>query len=78
MSWNFRRLKRVVRDANIGVEWSSVGVHEVFYDPIGHPMSYSSNAISVIGETEAECLEIYDMMAEAFKKPVLDAADIGG
>lgn len=57
-----------------------LGIHEAFYDGeliAGQkPHSITQDPVAVQGEDTAEAEEMYDMMAEAFKQPILEFNDI--
>lgn len=61
MTWNYR----IIRDKD-GV----YGIHEVYYKK--GKIDMWSDAMTPLGESIDELKEDLDMMAEAFKKPVLE------
>lgn len=66
MSWNYRVMKHTSDDAS----W--YGLHEVFYD--GDKVSYTANPAFVSDSLE-ELKDVYEMIGESFKKPILDFKD---
>ncbi|MFI5137238.1 MAG: hypothetical protein ACHQIM_05375 [Sphingobacteriales bacterium] len=46
-------------------------VHEVHYDEMGIPHSYTENGVPVCGESIEEIKWVLDMFREALKKPIL-------
>ena len=66
MSWNYRIMK---------YEDGSLGIHEVFYDEEGDVQGWTENAVSVYGEDIHELESSYDLMMQAFSKPILEYND---
>jgi len=64
--WNYR----VIHSVDKGQD--SFAIHEVFYDDDQKPNGCTSEAISPYGEYWATLKENYDLMEEAFRKPVLE------
>ena len=64
--WNFR----VVRRSRDGFE--HFAVHEVYYDHRGLPNAVTTDPVDVRGYSLDDAKGCYEMMAEAFEKPVLD------
>jgi hypothetical protein len=77
MTWNFRIVNK---DGNLGI-------HEVFYD--GEPCAFRGldcvcvatsvtvDPIDVTGENLEDIKDYYNMMGEAFDRPILDYNKIG-
>jgi hypothetical protein len=69
--WNHRVVKRKVREFDKVVDW--YGIHEVFYG-LGdgdEKLSWTTDAISVEGESVAELRETLGRMLAALDKPVI-------
>ncbi len=66
MTWNYRLIR---------YPKGGVGIHEVYYE--GKKVKYwTVNAMDVYGDNRKDCLSVYLMMHEAFKKPVLNLAKL--
>lgn len=65
MSWNYR----MVRNEN------SVAIHEVYYGEDGEPHSCTMNPVSPLGKDVESLKKDFEMMEQAFDKPVLDYED---
>lgn len=63
MTWNHR----VMRYAD-----GSLGIHEVFYNDDGNPVSWTEEAIGVAGDNLEELREELTHMLRALDKPILD------
>ena len=73
MSWNYRLVRTQYPESASG---SLIGIHEVYYDADGRPIMVTTDPITVIGDTPEEVRQVYDMMAEAFLMPILNAEEI--
>ena len=62
MTWDYR----LIRNRHGGVS-----VHEVYYNENEQVKFWTEHAMAVSGENRKDCLSVYLMMHEAFKKPVL-------
>jgi hypothetical protein len=71
MSWNYR----VIRTRDPATGECSYGIHEVYYDKHNKPTSYTEASIAPFGETPKELKRCLELMAFAFKKPILDFED---
>lgn len=71
MSWNYR----VIRFCDLTTGDCTYAVHEVYYDKCGKPTSCTEASIAPFGETPEELKRCLELMAFAFKKPVLDFED---
>lgn len=67
MSWNYRVMRHVEPD---GSEW--FGIHEVYYDLDGNPVSWTERTIEPFGETPDDLTADLDRMSAAIHRPVLD------
>ena len=52
MSWNYRIIKRKVN------EYTVYSLHEVYYDEVGNPVSYTLNPVSFYADEEEGIEEI--------------------
>lgn len=68
--WNHRVVKRVQKLGS--EEFTSYGIHEVFYDEKGQPNGITESPVEPFGENATELLESWTMMCSAFTKPILD------
>ena len=66
MHWNYR----IVRKEG----W--FGIHEAFYDDNNKLSLVTVEPEAVQAEDETELKEVYDMMAEAFRAPVVNYEDV--
>ena len=64
-TWNFRVMKFTQDNEDI------YQIHEVHYDEKDNPSMYTENAYTPIGESKLELFKEFQMMLEAFDKPVL-------
>lgn len=71
MTWNYRIIKF---DTPEDAEETWLSIHEVYYDG-DRPIYYTSNIAGIEGETLDELKKTYEMLAEAFDKPVLTEKD---
>lgn len=76
--WNYCIVKRyvplpLVPDSPLG--WC-YGIHEVYYKADGTVESWTIDSVGPFGNTAEELREVYDMMAEAFVRPVLDEKEL--
>ena len=73
MYWNNRLVKETITYWHEGKELIEhyYEVSEVYYNDKDEPCGYCRATIG--GETFAEAKEVYDRLAEAFDKPILDA-----
>ena len=60
-----------------GKTYTSYGIHEVFYDKKGNPISCTQDPVEVCGDNKEDIMLSYLLMGEAFNKPVLDYSEIG-
>jgi len=78
VNWDYRVIKH--RNASNREEW--VGVHAVFYDEGGAPISYSQEPESCAGSSIEDLRLRAEMMKDACDKDLLEAssldASIGG
>ncbi len=70
MSWNYRVMKE--KSPIPGDDTEMFGVYEVFYDDAGKLNGYSTNPKHPYGESLEELKADYELMVEAFNKPVLE------
>jgi hypothetical protein len=73
MYWNNRLVKETITYWHEGKELIEhyYEISEVYYNDKDEPCGYCRATIG--GETFAEAKEVYDRLAEAFDKPILDA-----
>lgn len=69
--WNNRVVKTKMPDGEYFYQ-----IHEVFYDDNGKASLCTESGISPCGDDIDELKKSYEMMAEAFKAPVLDYDEI--
>lgn len=67
MSWNYRVIRTI--DPN-GDEY--YGIHEVYYDDEGNPVSCTENSVNPIGESVEDLSHTVIYMMRAFTEPVLE------
>ena len=70
MTWNYR-LVEIKESTHLTL----VGVCEVYYNKEGTPTSRTLNFVSLYGDCEGEVFEDYELIAEAFLKPILTEED---
>ena len=70
--WNYRLVEEEDEFGNI-----IVSISEVYYDDNGNPNSFVPD-VGVRGEFVEEVLEQYELMEEAFIKPVIRYRLVGG
>ncbi len=74
MTWMYRLIKRHIKTtpelAKYNTSWYEIA--EVYNDD-GN-LSWTEDGIGPGGETPEECQRDYELMAEAFTKPILDEA----
>jgi len=66
MTWNYR----VVNEEGF------LGIHEVYYNDNDQPYMVTKVPIGVSGDSLLDLHDTYQLMAEAFDKPVLDMHEI--
>jgi len=69
--WNHRVIKRSFPRANGNVD-VMYGIHEVYYDADGKPVTCTKEAVEVVGENEEALQQTLEWMKLALTKPVLD------
>lgn len=70
-TWNYRVMKFVDDDGEPCHQ-----IHEVYYDKEGHPNGYTENPANIFSIEGIDGLSrVFEKMAEALKKPVLDESD---
>lgn len=69
-TWNYRIMQYAGDDG--------YGIHEVYYNESGVPENCTAEDVGVVGETIEELRASYEMMAEAFRLPVLQYDDFKG
>ena len=67
MTWNYRIVRHLAADSS-----EYYCIHEAYYDRNGQCDALTENGVDIGGDTIEECQHAYEMMAEAFKLPVLD------
>jgi len=74
MTWDYR----IVHSFCIagGDPIDTFSMREAYYNEDGDVMCITVDACGAMGETADECEDDYKIMAEAFKKPVLEEYDI--
>lgn len=77
MSWNYRLFKQDTPKAVDGKHLHFVG--ECYYDENGKPWLHSTMEHNhVCGSSAKETEEVYEMIGEAFKAPVVELDEEGG
>lgn len=66
MTWNFRILIRNVAGCRM------FGVHEVYYDERGEPVSWTSVPIDVTGDSYEDLTTTLELMLDSTNKQVLE------
>ena len=66
-TWNHRIVKDKYDNGEI-----YYGIYEVFYDKGGEPDGYTEKPMDVTGDSLEDLKEYYEMMAGAFKQPILE------
>lgn len=72
VNWNYRLVRVHTPSAT---SKTHIYLSEAYYDDGADkdkPHSYTKGDLAIMGETVEEAKEVYDMMAEAFKAPVID------
>jgi len=76
MNWGYRivhRTYQMPKELGGGVE-HMYAVHEVYWDD-GGAYSITEDPVAALGDTFEEAKDDYRLMAEAFRKPVLEWSD---
>ena len=69
--WDYRVMRQHGKIGDIG--WVSYGIHEVYgYRKDGRAGAHTRGGVGPSGETFEELKSNYELMSEAFNKPVLD------
>jgi hypothetical protein len=71
MTWNYRVIRYGPNKDRPDAE-ECFGIHEVYYDDAGKPIAMTKDAVGVVSETIKGLQVSYEMLAEAFRRPVLD------
>jgi hypothetical protein len=66
MSWNHRLLAYHHEDEGV-----SLKVHEVYYDKQGKPNGYTSNPITIEGESKEDVAWVVEHIGKCLDKPIL-------
>lgn len=72
MKWNYR----VIYHGKPGDVW--FGIYEVYYEDDGTVACWTTEPVGIVGDDMDELRRSYDLIAEAFKMPVLDESELPG
>ncbi len=80
MTWNYRVVKRPVGTPQSlgGVQHFTYGIHEAYYNDNGSVWGITTDAISLSADHLNELKIDWDMLVEAFGKPVLNYDEVCG
>lgn len=71
MTWNHRIIKHVQPNGE-----PYLAIHEVIYDKVGNPTSYTLEPTPVIGEGVENLIWTLNRMRACLKDPILDKSDL--
>lgn len=78
MTWNYRLIKRTNGPNGRKYRRPVFAVHEVYYDEHGDIYAFTQDPCAVTGDNRRDSRETWEMMKEAFEKPVLTYEHLPG
>ena len=70
--WNYRVFRHVFTDPITKRDGDYYAIHECYYDNNGDVNGWTKHEVGPTGETFKELKASYEMMSEAFNKPILE------